>query len=85
MKKALLIFCFLVCTGVVHAQSTSIKTFFNSNVKKGDYFFDHFAYRNALGIYLHAFEKDTSNIHLLERIGECQQKNGLRSLSMVLT
>lgn len=74
MKKALLIFCFLVCTGVVHAQSTSIKTFFNSNVKKGDYFFDHFAYRNALGIYLHAFEKDTSNIHLLERIGECYFK-----------
>jgi outer membrane protein OmpA-like peptidoglycan-associated protein len=74
MKKVFLVFSLVLFITSVFSQSTSIKTFFNSNIKKGDYFFDHFAYRNALGIYLHAYEKDTSNIHLLERIGECYFK-----------
>lgn len=74
MKKIFLILSFVYSIGGVYAQSTSIKTIFYSGVEKGDYFFDHFAYRNALEIYLHALEKDTANFYLRERIGECYFK-----------
>lgn len=74
MKKILLILGLTFLIGDAFPQSTSIKTIFYSPVEKGDYFFDHFAYRNALEIYLHALEKDTTNFYLRERIGECYFK-----------
>ena len=57
-----------------YPQSTSIKTVFNNSIKKGDYFMQHFAYRNALEIYLHALEKNPGNYYLREKIGECYFK-----------
>jgi outer membrane protein OmpA-like peptidoglycan-associated protein len=74
MRKLFLTLPVVLFACLGYAQSTSVKTLLHNNVKKGDYFFDHFAYRNALEIYLHALEKDPGNYYLRERIGECYFK-----------
>ena len=74
MRKLILLSAFLLCSGISYSQSTNISTLLHSNVKKGDQFFDHFAYRNALKIYLHAHEKDSGNYYLREKIGTCYFK-----------
>jgi outer membrane protein OmpA-like peptidoglycan-associated protein len=56
------------------SQSTNISTFFHKNVKKADHFFEHYAYRNALEIYLHQFERDSADYHVRERIAMCYFK-----------
>ena len=71
MRKLLLLSTLLFCYGFLFSQSTNISTLLHNNVKKGDQFFDHFAYRNALEIYLHAHEKDPGNYYLREKIGTC--------------
>jgi outer membrane protein OmpA-like peptidoglycan-associated protein len=53
------------------SQSTNVSTVLHSNVKKADQYFDHFAYRNALHLYLHAHDKNPGNYHIRERIAEC--------------
>ena len=58
----------------VAAQSTNISTFFHKNAKKADHYFDDFAYRNALELYLHQFEKDSGDYHVRERIAMCYAK-----------
>jgi outer membrane protein OmpA-like peptidoglycan-associated protein len=74
MRKLFLPLPLVLITCMVFSQSTSIKTVFHNNVKKGDYFFEHYAYKNALEIYLHALEKNPGNYYLRERIGECYFK-----------
>ena len=71
MRKLVLLSALFVCYGFAFSQSTNISTLLLDNVKKGDQFFDHFAYRNALEIYLHAHEKDPGNYYLREKIGTC--------------
>src|SRR5687768_11210587 len=56
------------------AQSTNVSTVLYSNVKKADLFYDHFAYRNALEIYLHVNEKNNQNFRVRERIADCYFK-----------
>jgi outer membrane protein OmpA-like peptidoglycan-associated protein/tetratricopeptide (TPR) repeat protein len=56
------------------AQSTNITTAFHGSVKKADKYYDQFAYRNALNIYLHANDRDPKNIHVRERIADCYFK-----------
>jgi outer membrane protein OmpA-like peptidoglycan-associated protein len=74
MKKIYLMILLLGPCLDALAQSTNISTFFHKNVDKGDYFFEHFAYRNALGIYLQSFRRDPDNHHVRERIAMCYFK-----------
>ncbi len=53
------------------AQSTNISTVFHGNIKKADIYFDHYAYRNALNLYLHAHDKEPKNVYIIDRIAEC--------------
>ena len=71
MKHSALLFLILLISSQCLSQSTNISTFFYNNVKKADHFYDHFAYRNALEIYLHINEKDKSNLYVRERIADC--------------
>lgn len=75
MKKYLVICtALLILPFLSYPQSTNITTAFHGNVKKADVYFDHFAYRNALNLYLHANERDPSNIYVRERIAMCYLK-----------
>ena len=56
------------------AQSTNVSTFFYSPLKKADIFYNHFAYRNALEIYLHINEKDPTSFYVREQIADCYFK-----------
>ena len=71
MRPLALISILLSFFGVALSQSTNVSTFLYSNVKKADHFYDHFAYRNALEIYLHVNEKDKENIYVREKIADC--------------
>ena len=74
MKKYyLLIFslCFTFCS---FSQSTNISTLLHNKVRKADYFFDHFAYRNALEIYLQDFKRKPDDRHVRQRIASCYFK-----------
>jgi outer membrane protein OmpA-like peptidoglycan-associated protein len=64
----------LFLSAAVWAQSTNISTAFHGNVKKADIYFNHFAYRNALTLYLHALESDPKNIYIRDQIAECYFK-----------
>lgn len=74
MRKFYLYSVILVLPYIVFAQSTNVTTAFHGNIKKADIYYDHFAYRNALNIYLHANEKDPKNHHVRERIAQCYFK-----------
>jgi outer membrane protein OmpA-like peptidoglycan-associated protein len=74
MKKLFLLVGLLLVFWSSFSQSTNIGTFFHKNGKKADYFFEHYAYRNALEIYRHMFEKDSANYHVRERIAMCYFK-----------
>lgn len=74
MKHFFLLSVLLVLFLNSFSQSTNISTFFHKNEKKADYFFEHYAYRNALEIYLHQFERDSANYHVRERIAMCYFK-----------
>jgi outer membrane protein OmpA-like peptidoglycan-associated protein len=71
MTRYLLYLLLLLAPWVGLAQSTNVTTAFHGNIRKADTYFEHFAYRNALHIYLHANEKDPANLHIRERIAEC--------------
>ncbi|HMQ01304.1 MAG TPA: hypothetical protein PKC24_16095, partial [Cyclobacteriaceae bacterium] len=70
-KRWFIFIIFFASVQLAEAQSTNISTLFMSNQKKADYFFSHFAYRNALEIYLHIIEKQPDNTHVRMRIAEC--------------
>lgn len=75
MKKYILIFSVLVVLPLfTDAQSTNIGTAFYANVKKADLYFNHYAYRNALNLYLHANDKDPGNLYIIDQIAECYFK-----------
>ena len=74
MRRLTFIAFLLTLSVDAFSQSTNVSTFFYSNVKKADHFYDHFAYRNALEIYLHVNEKDKNNIYVRERIADCYFK-----------
>jgi outer membrane protein OmpA-like peptidoglycan-associated protein len=74
MKRSAVFILLFSIGSCAFSQSTNMSTFFHKNVKKADYFFDHFAYRNALELYLHKFEKDSGNYHVRERIAMCYFK-----------
>jgi outer membrane protein OmpA-like peptidoglycan-associated protein len=74
MKKLFLLAALLLVFWNSFSQSTNISTFFHKNVKKADHFFDHYAYRNALEIYRHSFERDSADYHVRERIAMCYFK-----------
>lgn len=74
MSKYLLFIIVLVIPSIGFSQSTNVTTAFQGNVKKADTYFNHFAYRNALQLYLHANERDPKNHYVREQIGECYFK-----------
>lgn len=56
------------------SQSANISTFLHSKDRKADYYFDQFAYRQALEIYLQGFGSGHSDFHTRERIAKCYVK-----------
>lgn len=74
MKKYFLFILPFFALSNSFCQSTNISTFFKNNADKGDYFFEHFAYRNALEIYLQRFNRDPHDYHVRERIAICYVK-----------
>ena len=74
MNKFTYSLLFFVLPFIGFSQSTNVTTAFYGNVKKADTYFNHFAYRNALNLYLHANEKDPEDHYIRERIGECYFK-----------
>ncbi len=74
MKKYILLILPLLFWLNSFSQSTNIGTFFHKKVKKGDYFFDQLAYRNALAVYLQKFNRDPKDHHVRERIAICYVK-----------
>ena len=73
MRKYLIILILSVSLPAL-SQSTNISTLFYSSIKKADLYFNHYAYRNALQLYLHAFEKNPENTYVMEQIAECYFK-----------
>lgn len=72
MKKGCLVLGFLFCLLLpARPQSTNISTLFHKTDKKGDYLFDHFAYRNALEVYLQAANNSPDDVRVRQRIGQC--------------
>jgi outer membrane protein OmpA-like peptidoglycan-associated protein len=74
MNRRITTILLLLLSSGVWAQSTNISTFFKSSVKKADHFYEHFAYRNALEIYLHINEKEPTNVYVREQIADCYFK-----------
>jgi outer membrane protein OmpA-like peptidoglycan-associated protein/tetratricopeptide (TPR) repeat protein len=71
LKGAILIFLIPVL-GL--SQSTNVSTLLYPLQKKGDHFFNLFAYRLALENYLAANEKNKDNAYVKERIADCYTK-----------
>lgn len=75
MKKYIVFYTALLFLPLIsYSQSTNISTAFHGNVKKADVYFNHYAYRNALNLYLHAYDKDPDNIYIADQIAECYFK-----------
>jgi len=75
MKKYLVIFtALLVLPLLSFSQSTNVTTLFHGNVKKADVYFNHYAYRNALTLYLHAHDQEPDNVYIIDQIAECYFK-----------
>ena len=74
MSRLHLLILLLISAWNAFPQSTNISTVLLGNTEKADYFFDRFAYRNALEIYLHQFDRDPDNHHIRERIARCYLK-----------
>lgn len=75
MKKVFIL-CSILCVShqMVFAQSTNISTVFHGNIKKADHYFNQYAYRNALTLYLHAFDRDSTDIYVQDQIADCYFK-----------
>lgn len=72
MKKYILIYTVLLFLPVLaFAQSTNISTAFHGNLKKADSYFNHYAYRNALNLYLYAHDRDPENVYIIDQLAEC--------------
>jgi outer membrane protein OmpA-like peptidoglycan-associated protein/tetratricopeptide (TPR) repeat protein len=76
MKKLLLLLFFGFLLVKLPAQSTNISTVFLSTLEKADLFYERFAYRNALPLYMHVVEKDPLHVHARTRIASCYWQLG---------
>ncbi len=75
MKKYILIYTALLFLPFIsYSQSTNISTAFYSTMKKADVYFNHYAYRNALTLYLQAYENDPGNVYVCDQIADCYFK-----------
>ncbi len=74
MKKILIYTSLLFLPVLAFSQSTNISTAFHGRIKKADIYFNHYAYHNALNLYLHAHDRDTANIYVMDQIAECYFK-----------
>lgn len=73
MKRTAL-YLILLLPFIGWGQSTNISTLFHKSVKKADIYFNHFAYRNALHLYMHALGKDPKSTYIMQQIAECHFK-----------
>jgi len=71
MKKILIYTALLFLPVFAFSQSTNITTAFYGTIKKADIYFNHYAYHNALNLYLHAHDRDTANMYIIDQIAEC--------------
>ena len=72
-----LIFFFLVgWSAIVTAQSTNITTLFQSDLRKGELFYQQLAYANALNFFMRVAEKNPSNKEALDKIADCHLRLG---------
>jgi outer membrane protein OmpA-like peptidoglycan-associated protein/tetratricopeptide (TPR) repeat protein len=76
MRKALLTISFLLHAACIFSQSTNIGTLFKSDLKKGDQFFNHLAYQNALEFYLRYASHHPASALVQERIASCYTRLG---------
>jgi outer membrane protein OmpA-like peptidoglycan-associated protein len=74
MKKYIIYSALFFLPYLAYSQSTNIGTAFHSTIKKGDIYFNHYAYRNALNLYLHAYDKDPRNVYVQDQIADCYFK-----------
>jgi len=74
MKKYIAIYVAWLVPFLTYSQSTNVSTLFHDNVKKADVYFNHYAYRNALELYLHAYDRDSTNVYISDQIAECYFK-----------
>jgi outer membrane protein OmpA-like peptidoglycan-associated protein len=72
--KRTAIYLILLLPFIGWGQSTNISTLFHKSVKKADIYFNHFAYRNALHLYMHALDKDPKDTYIMQQIAECHFK-----------
>lgn len=76
MRKKILTISFLFITVCAFSQSTNIGTLFKSDLKKGDLFYSHLAYQNALEFYLRYASRYPANTIVQERIADCYSRLG---------
>jgi outer membrane protein OmpA-like peptidoglycan-associated protein len=75
MKKCIvLVLSVFIFSMSAWSQSTNISTVFLGNIKKADHYFNHYAYRNALNLYLHVYDRDSTNLYVQDQIAECYFK-----------
>jgi outer membrane protein OmpA-like peptidoglycan-associated protein/tetratricopeptide (TPR) repeat protein len=76
MKRALITISFVIAAVSVFSQSTNIGTLFKNDLKKGDEFYKHLAYQNALDFYLRYASNHPVNVVVQERIAACYSRLG---------
>ena len=74
MKKYFVFVTVLLLPFLSYSQSTNFTTAFYGNIKKADLYFNHYAYRNALNLYLHAYDRDSTNVYVQDQIADCYFK-----------
>lgn len=74
MKKYIVYLALFLLPFLSYSQSTNITTAFLGTIKKADYFFNHYAYRNALNLYLHAYDREPRNVYVQDQIADCYFK-----------
>jgi outer membrane protein OmpA-like peptidoglycan-associated protein/tetratricopeptide (TPR) repeat protein len=76
MKKLLLTISLCVSCLCTFSQSTNIGTLFKSDLRKGDQFYNHLAYQNALEFYLRYASNHPASTDVQERIASCYSRLG---------
>jgi outer membrane protein OmpA-like peptidoglycan-associated protein/tetratricopeptide (TPR) repeat protein len=71
MKNVLLSISLCLTCLCTFPQSTNIGTLFKSDLRKGDQFFNHLAYKNALEFYLRYASNHPASTDVQERIASC--------------
>lgn len=71
MKRLTIISSLLLYAAFVHGQSTDITTFFMSNTRKADIYYNKLAYKNAIELYERVLDKNPGDLNARTRIAEC--------------